>query len=221
MSVRSPRLRATLYAIPIPITIALVAGSSGESSGQYLGVILLVGFMYAVAALQQAVGRMLAVAGALLGYLGIAAALHQWADMPSWMAFSLAVVALAALRVWNRRHARADGDAPDHRPPGLVEYAVVPIATSGTWALGTALGPFLVTFPYSGVPTALSIRSGRLEFAVSFAGRAWLLLGFLGAFHVGREQMSFWPSLGVAWVLFAAAALGTHRGWTGRRASAP
>jgi hypothetical protein len=218
MSVRSPRLRATLYSVPIPITIALVAGSPSQPSGQYLGVVLLVAFMYAVAVLHRLAGRTLAVAGALLVYLGIAAALHHWVVIPSWLAFGLAVVALGSLQVWNRLHPLTGADTPAQGPPGLVEYGTVPLVTSGTWALGSVLGPFLVTFPYSGVPTTLAIRSGWLEFAVSFANQAWLLLGFLGAFHVGREQLSLWPSLGVAWALFVAAALWTSRRdlWIGR-----
>lgn len=202
MSVRSPRLRAVLYSLPIPITIALLAGSSTRPGGQYLGVVLLVAFMYAVALLEPRLGRIWSVATSLFGYVAIAVAVHRWIALSAGVAFGVSTVALAIIWFFKRQRPLSARESSDQVRPGAVEYAAVPVVTMGIWVLGSVLGPFLITFPYSGVPTALAIRSGRLLFAANFANQAWLLLGFLGLFHVLRADLTKWAALGLAWMAF-------------------
>jgi len=211
MSVRSPRLRAILYSIPIPMTIALLGASPSGPGGQYLGVLLLVAFMYAVAFLEPRTGRVVAVASASAAYVGVAAAAHRWLDLPPVATFAASVCGLAALLLWRRRRPVSD-EALTRGEPGPLEYAAVPVVTAATWALGGVLGPFVVTFPYSGVPTALAMRSGRLAFAAGFATQAGLLLGFLGLFHLAHRDLGTGASLTLAWAAF----LGVSA-WVNRR----
>ena len=204
MSVRSPRVRAILYSLPIPMTIALAVGpSTGLEGGQYLGVVLLDAFMYGAAMLEPSLGRIGSVVASLLGYVAIASGLHRWVTLPAGVAFGTSAAALGIIWLWKRHSRQTDAeDALDREVPGSLEYLAVPVVTAGTWALGSVLGPFVVTFPYSGVPTALAIRSGRLLFAASFANQAWLLLGFLGLFHILAVGLTKWVALAIAWVAF-------------------
>lgn len=212
MLARSPRLRATLYSFPVPITIAIVSGPASEPGGQFLGVVLLVVFMYLVAVLDPVVGRVMAVVGGLVGYVAMAAAIHRWVEVPAGTAFGASAVVLGLHQVLVRARPRDVHEVASQAKPGLLEFGVVPVSTSLTWALGSVLGPFVVTFPYSGVPTALAIRNGRLAFALSFGRRAWLLLGFLGLFHLAREYMSTASALGIAWLVFLAVTAWMSRG---------
>lgn len=202
MSVRSPRVRAILYSLPIPMTLALAVGPSTGEGGQYLGVVLLVVFMYAVALLEPRLGRTWSVIASLLAYVAIGAAVHRWVALPAGVAFGTSTVALGVIWLLKRRRRTHAFEAPGRERPGALEYLAVPAVTAGTWALGSVLGPFLVTFPYSGVPTALAIRSGRVVFAESFADQAWLLLGFLGMYHSLARGLPQWAALVFAWVAF-------------------
>lgn len=213
MSVPSPRLRAILYSAPIPITMALVGSSSSSPGGQYLGVLLLVAFMYAVAILEPRIGRVPAVVLALSGYVAVAAAVHIWVATPSYVAFAVSALGLGGLQLWKCRQQTTANETPTQARPSLLEYAAVPLVTTSTWVLGGVLGPFVVTFPYSGVPTMLALRSGRMAFAANFATQAWLLLAFLGLFHLARLHFDLRGALAIAWGGFLITTV-----WVNRRA---
>lgn len=203
MTVRSPRLQAAIYSFPIPITIALLAAPDRDPAGLFLGVPLLVVFLFVVAALVTRAGRLAAVLAALVVYVGAAAAIHRWVSIDPWTALAVAVALLAVFTVVANRLARSAHPVEKSRP-GPVEYAAVPLVTAGTWALGSVLGPFVVTFPYSGVPTTLALRSGHRAFAVGFTAQAWLILGFLVLVHVLDPVLPLLAALAAGWVFFLA-----------------
>lgn len=203
MTVRSPRLQAAIYSFPVPITIALLAAADRDPAGLFLGVPLLVTFLFVIAGLVTRAGRLPAVLVAVVVYVGIAAAIHRWMRLDPWTALVLAASLLAVFTVAANRLARSAPPVEKSRP-GPVEYAAVPFVTAGTWALGTALGPFVVTFPYSGVPTTLALRSGHRTFAVGFTAQAWLILGFLAVVHVLDPVLPLGAALAAGWAFFLA-----------------
>lgn len=207
MTVRSPRLQAAIYSFPIPITIALLAAPDRDPAGLFLGVPLLVAFLFVVALVVTRAGRVPAVLAALLGYVVVAAAVHRWVDLEAWPALGIAAALLVVFTVAAGRLARSAAPVEKSRP-GAVEYAAVPLVTAGTWALGSVLGPFVVTFPYSGVPTTLALRSGHLAFAVGFAAQAWLILGFLVLVHMLSAWIPLGAALAAGWVFFLAGTAG-------------
>lgn len=205
MCIRSTDIRATFYSFPVPITIAILSGSSSHAGSQYIGVILLVGFTYGVALLDGFMCSTPAVAGALAGYIAASAALHSWLRLSDKISLVVAVVILGANQFWIVLHRALSVGGSQQTKAGWIEFAAVPLATSLTWLLGGLLGPYVVTYPYSGVPVALTTRTGRMHFAIIFAQRAWLLLGFLVIYHSCKEGTGKAGSLVIAWVSFLGA----------------
>lgn len=203
MSVRSSRLQAAIYSFPIPMTIALLATSNRDPAGAFLGVPLLASFLFIIALLVHRTGRIVAVLAALIVYIAVAAAIHRWVDLGAGTALAMAVALLAVFAVIARRVARNARPVEKSRP-GALEYAAVPVVTAATWALGSVLGPFVVTFPFSGVPTTLALRSGHRAFAVGFTAQTWLILGFLVLMHVLDAVLPLPAALAAGWLFFLA-----------------
>ena len=221
MSLRSAKVQAILYGFPIPITIALLGGDRLDVAAQYVGVVVLVLFFFVVATLADRVDRVAAVAGGLLVYIGVAIAISRWLPLDALAAFVVAgagwLVHLLVMR--RRRQQRTSTPARDLDPdlavvmsrPGPLVWLSVPFTTALTWLLGGLLGSLVVTFPYSGVPVALSTRGDRWAFAHHFAGRAGLVLGFLGIFHLAARDLPTTAALLLAWAAFLTATVVTNR----------
>lgn len=203
MSIRSVQARGILYSLPLPITIALLALPREDTSSLYFGIPLLTAFLFIVALVEPRVGRFLAVLCGLFAYIGVAGAVHKWVSFQDWLALAVSSLLLALMSILGSRVKRK-ATKVSQGSPGILEYVAVPAVTSATWTLGSILGPFLVTFPYSGVPTALAMRSGHLALAVGFSGQAWLLLGFVAIVDLTRTSTDLAFSLFLAWIAFLA-----------------
>ncbi|MGZ4454910.1 MAG: hypothetical protein ACXVWV_02915 [Nocardioides sp.] len=206
MSVRSPRLQAILYGFPVPITIALLGDDRSDPSAQYVGVIVLALFFFVVAAVETRAGRLAAVLSGLTTYVAIAAVVNRWLPDSAALAF------LGSSACWFTHWwaTRARSHAPTSEPeaparPGLLTWISVPVTTALTLLLGGLLGSLVVTFPYSGVPVALSSGGDRSAFAHHFAVRAGLLLVFLGVYTEADARLSVGAALALAWAVFLVA----------------
>lgn len=100
------------------------------------------------------------------------------------------------------------GGAPDltRKQIGAAQFVSVPVATTLAALLGNALSGFVVTFPFSGVPVALSMSQPLIDFAREFGYRSIALLFFVAAFHYSFS-LGLVAAFSIAWASFGVGAL--------------
>jgi len=207
------RLRGFVYALPIPMSIALLgtAASATGTGTQLLGVPLLVVFFLVVALVEDRVGRLAAVIVGVLVVVACGAALHRWVTLTwpqaygvaaaLWLLGGVGVRPLLARWPHTPRTARPAPALPSR----LRSLVSVLVAAGVSFALGSWLGPFVVTFPYSGVPVALLLTRNPRDFTADFAWRSGVLTVFLAAHHEASQRMGPVEALAVGWVACLAA----------------
>jgi len=221
------RLRSFMYALPIPMSIAILASPATPDGTQLLGIPLLVAFFLSVALTESRLGRLGAVLCSLAGVVALGGAVNRWVELiwPSaygWAAV-LWLMGVIGARLIPPDPPTAPGAAPvapetagprtgsaqwPHLRSGvatrLYTLGSALIATAVSFSFGTWLGPFVVTFPYSGVPVALLLQGSVREFAKDFASRSILLTLFLGVFHEASRYVEAPLALAVAWGVYLA-----------------
>ncbi|MEV6350493.1 hypothetical protein [Actinoplanes sp. NPDC051851] len=192
--VSSVRLKAAVYSLPIPMTLALLGSGGHVDARHLLGVVLLVLFFVTVGTLyRRGVPILLADGLGVAAYLLVAWPLTALDRLPF-----LPVLAAVVL-LWTIAAAR--------RPPGLraaperlgpLSVLLVVGAALLTAPLGGALQGFVVTFPYSGVLVVVETRRSLAAFTRQFARAALALVAFLAAFHYVQPYGTGW-ALAAAW----------------------
>ncbi|MFG3558241.1 hypothetical protein ACGGAQ_28070 [Micromonospora sp. NPDC047557] len=230
--IRSVRLRALVYSLPLPMTLALVSTPYGVGGAQVLGVLGLNLFFVTVAVTHQRLRWpiLLADAAGIAVYVGLSAGLLA-VDIPFEAALGATLVLWLAAMLLLRRRARtqvahaggadaaAAGDADSRaetpaggRPdglPALLKLLVIFVGAILTAVLGAVLRGMVVTFPYSGVLVAVEARRQLVEFSGHFARNSLALVGFLTAYHY-LQDVSSAVALGTGWAAFAVVATALH-----------
>lgn len=223
--VRSLRLRALIYSLPVPITLVLVATRIPVSAQHLLGVVLLNLFVAVVAGLHR-YGRwpiLIADLAGIAAYVGGSWAILHLGDLP----FLPALAAVLALWVVAVTLARRTTIQPRHRPsdqqaqptperrraalPTLGKLLVIGVSALLVVALGGLLRGMVVTFPYSGVLVVIETRRDLAEFCIHFTRNSSALLAFITAYYFTQE-ISPYLALGVSWAAFLACAVLLHLG---------
>ncbi|WP_433262348.1 hypothetical protein ACQPWR_22645 [Micromonospora vinacea] len=235
--IRSVRLRALVYSLPLPMTLALVTTEYRVDGAQVLGVLGLNLFFVIVAVTHQRWRWpiLLADVAGIAGYVALSAGLLA-VDIPFEVALAGTLVLWLAAILWLRHRARrrvasaAEAVAvAETRPDGLpvlLKLVVILVGAVLTALLGAVLRGMVVTFPYSGVLVAVEARRQLAEFSRHFARNSLALVGFLTAYHY-LQDVSLAVALGAGWVAFAVVAAVLHlplrrrRVAQGRAASRP
>ncbi|CCH19965.1 hypothetical protein [Micromonospora lupini] len=222
--IRSIRLRALVYSLPLPMTLALVSTPYGVDGAQVLGVLGLNLFFVTVAVTHQGLRWpiLLADAAGIGVYVALSAGLLA-VDVPFEAALAGTLVLWLAAMLLLRRRARRDAGprtAPADDPvdgartrtdglPVLLKLVVIFVGAILTALLGAVLRGMVVTFPYSGVLVAVEARRQLFEFSGHFARNSLALVGFLSAYHYVQDVSSA-VALGAGWVAFAVVAAALH-----------
>ncbi|MEO3773425.1 hypothetical protein [Micromonospora sp. B9E7] len=226
--IRSVRLRALVYSLPLPMTLALVSSGHRVEGAQLLGVLGLNLFFVTVAVTYQRLRWpiLLADGAGIAVYVVLSAGLLA-VEIPFEAALAGTLVLWLAAMLLLRRRARArtvrtPADAPAAEPvlgdasavvdtsiddrrdrlPALLKLVVIFVGAVLTTLLGAVLRGMVVTFPYSGVLVAVEARRQLFEFSRHFARNSLALVGFLTAYHFLQEVSSA-LALGAGWVAFA------------------
>ncbi|MEV4825644.1 hypothetical protein [Micromonospora sp. NPDC049274] len=218
--IRSVRLRALVYSLPLPMTLALVSTPYGVGGAQVLGVLGLNLFFVTVAVTHQRMRWPILLAdGAGIGvYVALSAGLLA-VDIPFEVALAATLVLWLAAVLLLRRRARLRTAAADDPVavaetrtdglPALLKLVVIFVGAILTALLGTVLRGMVVTFPYSGVLVAVEARRQLFEFSGHFVRNSLALVGFLTAYHY-VQGVSPAVALGAGWVAFAVVAAALH-----------
>ncbi|MEU7919186.1 hypothetical protein [Micromonospora zamorensis] len=223
--IRSVRLRALVYSLPLPMTLVLVSTDNNRVEGaQLLGVLGLNLFFVTVAVTHHRLRWpiLLADAAGIAVYVALSAGLLA-VVIPFEVALAITLVLWLAAMLLLRRRARlntaaaddppaavetSNGGRPDGLPP-LLKLVVIFVGAILTALLGAVLRGMVVTFPYSGVLVAVEARHQLREFSRHFARNSLALVGFLTAYHY-LQDVSSAVALGAGWAAFAVVAAALH-----------
>ncbi|MEU0155952.1 hypothetical protein [Micromonospora fulviviridis] len=228
--IRSVRVRAFVYSLPLPMTLALLTTGHRVDGPQLLGVVGLNLFFVTVAVTHRRLRWpiLLADLAGVAAYVALSAGVLA-APVP-FEAALVATVALWALTMVLLRHRAAAAPPPepadaardglaapppepaDARRDGLaapVKLVVIFVGALLTGLLGELLRGMVVTFPYSGVLVAVEARRQLAEFSRHFARNSLALIGFLAGHHYLQDTA---PALALAggWAAFALVSAALH-----------
>lgn len=213
--VRSPRAKALIYSLPVPFSCAYLATRLPLNATYLTGLILVVGYNWAVylLCLKARLPILLAIAIAALGYFAGGMLLRPMIAVPiGWVAGAFLIGWLMNLRLY---HARAQ---PEHRSrtawwlkaPAI--FAIALAIYNTTQLLAGAVG----TFPYAGVFTSYEMRHSLRTLAGQFTINALgILLCMLVIAAAEPHLPSPWPLL-LGWLPVLAWAGLVHRLGLGR-----
>lgn len=230
--IRSVRVRAFVYSLPLPMTLALLTTGYRVDGAQLLGLVGLNLFFVTVAVTHRRLRwpiLLADVAGVAVYVLLSAALLAVPVPFEAALAGAAAIWA-AAMVVLRRRAAAAPavgstpaGAAAEPGPrrdglPAPAKLVVIFLGAVLTGLLGELLRGMVVTFPYSGVLVAVEARRQLAEFSRHFARNSLALIGFLAGYHYLQDASPV-AALAGAWGAFAllSAALHLPRRRAGRR----
>ncbi|MEW2329973.1 hypothetical protein AB0880_19415 [Micromonospora chersina] len=212
---RSVRLRAFVYSLPLPMTLALVTTGHPVEGAQLLGVVGLNLFFLTVAVTHRRLRWpiLLADLAGIAVYVALSAGvLAVPVPFEAALAGTVALWALAMVLL-RRRPAAAPPPGPaDARRDGLaapVKLVVIFVGALLSGLLGGLLRGMVVTFPYSGVLVAVEARRQLAEFSRHFARNSLALIGFLAGHHY-LEDTSPALALATGWAAFALVAAALH-----------
>ncbi|MEH1101197.1 hypothetical protein [Micromonospora sp. CPCC 205561] len=215
--IRSVRLRALVYSLPLPMTLALATTGHRVDGAQLLGVLGLNLFFVTVALTHHRWGWpiLLADLAGVAAYVGLSAGLLA-VPVPFEPALAgtvlLWLAAMVALRRRARRVAPPADASVDARRDALPAPAKLVLILGGallTGLLGQLLRGMVVTFPYSGVLVAVEARRQLVEFSRHFARNSLALVGFLTCHHY-LQGLSPVVALAGGWAGFALLAAALH-----------
>ncbi|MCG5434785.1 hypothetical protein [Micromonospora foliorum] len=222
--IRSVRLRALVYSLPLPMTLALVTTDYRVDGAQVVGVLGLNLFFVTVAVTHQRWRWpiLLADVAGIAVYVALSAGLLA-VHIPFEAALAGTLVLWAATILWLRHRARRSAGphnvpaaeavpVAETRPdglPALLKLVVIFVGAVLTQLLGAVLRGMVVTFPYSGVLVAVEARRQLAEFSRHFARNSLALVGFLTAYHY-LQDVSSAVALGAGWAAFAVVAAALH-----------
>ncbi|MEU8216580.1 hypothetical protein AB0C47_12505 [Micromonospora taraxaci] len=217
--IRSVRLRALVYSLPLPMTLALVSSGHRVEGAQVVGVLGLNLFFVTVAFTYQRLRWpiLLADGAGIAVYVALSAGLLA-VGIPFGAALAGTLVLWLATMLLLRRCGPARPAPADARPsvdvrrdglPALLKLMVIFVGAVLTTLLGAVLRGMVVTFPYSGVLVAVEARRQLVEFSRHFARNSLALVGFLTAYHY-LQDVSPTVALGAGWAAFAVVAAALH-----------
>ncbi|MEU7587643.1 hypothetical protein AB0A95_15235 [Micromonospora sp. NPDC049230] len=231
--IRSVRMRALVYSLPLPMTLALVGTGHRVQGAQLLGVLGL-NLFFVVVAVTHHRWRwpiLIADAAGIIGYVAFSAGLLA-VPVPFWPALVGTVLLwTVAMLLLRRQHPTPTAPSstgppvgagppssagppvgesgPRTRLPAPVKLLVILLGATLTGLLGELLRAMVVTFPYAGVLVAIESRRDLVTFTRHFARNSLALVGFLAAYHVWQDTSTA-AALTAGWVAFAVLAVALH-----------
>ena len=211
--VRSPRMKAILYSIPIPFTLASLSLGRPVDVTHVLGLPLV--FLYTNGVRWLHVGLrvpiVLAILAGALAQCVIGATVSHWVPVTE-TAFWVAMAAVMAFSVW-QYIAMPHRHEPDHRSPlpVAVKFVLILVIISGLVVIKEMLRGFMAFFPMVGLVAAYEARHCLWTLGRQVPVMMLAMCPLLGICHVAQAWWGLGGGLAAGWVVFALALAGLSR----------
>lgn len=197
--VRSSRIKALIYSLPVPFSCAYLATGMRINATHVTGLALVVGYNWAVYLLVEKVRLPLLAAIALAAgaYVGGAVLCRPMAERGPWVAAGVWLVGWGVAMACYRR-----GEETDHRsrsPWWLKAPAIFLIAMAVYNATGLLAGA-VGTFPYAGVFASYEMRHSLRSLAGRFTVNSVGILGCLLTIALVERHCPPAVALGLGWI---------------------
>lgn len=198
---KAGHLKALVYSLPIPITIALVATNGHVNDSNIIGLFILCGFLWAVHWLvNHRINIYLAdivasVAYVLIGYLAI-----TYTKIPFVIGALVYLVAwLGFVFFYKHTGDKKAGSSAKVKP--IVKLPVVAALAYGLLSLKSYLAGVVVTFPFSGVFAVVESRDSLRVLAAVFTRNSIAILGlFVVMFYL--DDMNLGIRIATGWAVY-------------------
>lgn len=198
---KSGYLKALVYSLPIPITIALVATNGRINTSNVIGLALLTLFLWSVYWLvKRRMNIYLADIAASALYIGLGYGAIKLIHIP----FIISVIIY--LLVWiiftvTHKHRNEQSIKLVSKLPPLTKLPIVTALAFLLLSLKNLLAGVVVTFPYSGVFAVVESRSTLLTLAATFTRNSIAILAmFITMFYLNSLVLGIRIALG--WIVY-------------------
>jgi hypothetical protein len=202
--VHSQKLKAILYSLPFPITIALIGSHSIATSLSILGLMLTGSFLWGCYFLHGKLGIKVLYADVLLAVLYVIAAyiFAQSLHVPFWGMFAIFTAAwLVVMALFKRTtftyHAQALA-----KTNAWLKAIIVFVIAFALFSAHQYLAAFVVTFPYNGVFAVYENKAGLLPQAALFTRNSLALAAYFLANYLVGAQHAALVRYTVSWLAF-------------------
>lgn len=199
--VKNPRVKALIYSLPIPMTVALIT-TGGEVDGTHImGVALVTAFLWLVMVLYvKGIHIIVADIVAALSYVAVGYVLVTFVSLPVYVVAIIYAVlwGLFAVLYKHPKAKKAQPSQPAVHP--AYKFSAVSAMAFLLLSLKNVLSGVVVTFPFSGVFAVVETKHMLRELAVVFTRNSLGIVGFfvtiyaLGELHLALKIAAGWAA---------------------------
>ncbi len=215
--VHSPRMKAILYSLPVPFTLASLSLGQPIDVTHVMGLPLV--FLYTNGVRWLHVNRrvpiVVSILAGALAHCGIGMVLARWVPVTEtsfWAA--MAVVVVVSIGLYATMPHRAE---PGHRSPLPipVKFSLILVIISGLIVIKHLLRGFMASFPMVGLVAAYEARNCLWTLGRQVPALMLGMCPMLGICHVVQQWWGLKVGLAVGWVVFLLVLAGlSRRLWT-------
>lgn len=202
-TVKNPIIKAIIYGLPIPITLALIASQNEVNSSHIVGLFLLVFFLWLVNWLRKInVNIFIADLTAAIVYIGLGYSLIRFVQSVN---VSFALLSSLYLFLWlgfmliNKNKVE---NAPGEKKKVnvLIKGLLIFLIATLLLTLKDVLKGIVVTFPFSGVFVVVEMQNQLGTLASEFTKNSIAILAFFIVIHTVMPAVSIYPAIILGWI---------------------
>lgn len=182
---KNPKIKAMIYALPIPATTMLIATGNPVNATHLLGMILLIGFLWGVYFLAKLMPILIADIIATISYVGVGWLL---ASQISRLSFMLVASLMASVWffLWRIIKKRAPIETDGKRIPLPLKSIIVFIVSLLLLGVKDSLGGVAVTFPLVGIFAVIEVRDNLYFLARNFTVSSIAIAGLFVSIYFAQ-----------------------------------
>lgn len=203
--IKNSVVKAIVYGLPIPITVALIASQRGVDGTHVAGLFLLVGFIWSVYWLCRSGLKVITadVLSALL-YVGIGYVTTKLPLGGEFVTMTVIYVCFWLIYMKMKGENHVYGEASYQ--PKKVSLVVKSVSTFGIASLLLMLKELLsgviVTFPFSGVFAVLEMHGKLQTLATEFTKNSIAILTFFVAVYIFTSMTGLYTAIIIGWIIY-------------------
>ncbi len=211
--VHSQKLKAILYALPFPITIALIGSNSIATSLSISGLTLTGSFLWACYFLHAELKINILATDVVLSVLYVATAyvLAHNLKLPYWTMLGVYLAIWTTLMFLFRGVAFKYRKVAPAKTNAYLKALTIFVIAFGLFSAHQYLAAFVVTFPYNGVFAVFENRFGLLPQAALFTRNCLALAAYFSANYLVGTHYSAPIRYAASWLAFGAVLIAVNK----------